>query len=216
MKLFFGKGKAVEEKIYAYLNYINETKNLFKRIITNFFEGKVTEKFNEEVLSVHFKESQADDLRREIECHLYGKALLPEFRGDILGLLEELDKLPNKCETVLFMINLQNMHIPQFLRDDFIELIDINLKSIDESINLVTTLFQAPKNVGAIVESLDKIESESDRKEREMIKKLFDAKEVETCEKILLKELILEIGSISDFGEMIGDMVNIINIKVKV
>ena len=95
-------------------------------------------------------------------------------------------------------------------------LIDINLKSIDESINLVTTLFQAPKNVGAIVESLDKIESESDRKEREMIKKLFDAKEVETCEKILLKELILEIGSISDFGEMIGDMVNIINIKVKV
>ncbi len=216
MKLFFGKGKAVEEKIYEYLNYIAEAKSLFKDIITKFFEGRITEKFDEEVFSVHFKEARADDLRRDIEYHLYGKALLPEFRGDILGLLEELDKLPNKCESVLFMINLQSLKVPEFLKEDFINLVDINLKSIDESITLVKSLFQNPKIVGEIVNKLDKIESESDGKEREMIKKLFDSKEVDKCDKILLKELILEIGSISDFGEMIGDMVNIINVKVKV
>ncbi|MBN1898714.1 MAG: DUF47 family protein [Spirochaetes bacterium] len=216
MKLFFGKGKLLEEKIFQYLNSILETRNLFKTTVMHYFEGKLSNKFCDEVLSVHFKEARADDLRRDIEHQMYGKALLPEFRGNILSLLEEIDKLANKCESILFMINLQNLIVPSFLKENFIKLIDINMRSIDESIKLVKTLFQNPKGVTELVKVVDRTESESDHVERDIIKKLFDSRKPDKADKILLKELLLEIGSISDFGERIADMVNIINIKVKV
>jgi|GEM_PF-340297 len=218
MKLFFGKGKIIEDKIYEYLNDVKDTKELFNKTIKRFFNGELKEhkQFIDEVISVHRKESRADDLRREIEESMYGKALLPEFRGDILRMMEALDKLPNKCESVLFMISLQNLSAPDSLKDEFVKLVDVNLESIDYAIKVVDTMFKNPSGLKEVIDKLDKIESASDKIERAMIEELFYSVKIEKCDKILLKELILEIGTISDYGEMIGDLINIINIKVKV
>ena len=74
------------------------------------------EDFDEAVSKVHRLEAACDDLRREIEYLLYGKALLPESRGDLLGLLETFDRLPNIAETVAFLFSCQKMLLPADLR----------------------------------------------------------------------------------------------------
>jgi len=217
MKLFFGKGKKVEEKIYEYLDYVIQTKDLFYKVIMHYLEGKLKDNFFEEsVYSVHFKESKADDLRREIECELYGKALLPEFREDVLNLLEVLDKLPNRCESVLFMISLEGIEVPNEMKEEFKSLIKVNVRSIVQTVDLVKALLSNPENVQKYVLIIDKTESESDKIERKMISELFKKIHIEKADKILLKDLILEIGSISDFAEKISDNVNMINIKTRV
>ena len=216
MKLLFGKGKIVEENIYKYLDIIKEEKKLFVDIITNYLNSNMPEKIMETVKFVHQYESQADDLRREIEHQLYEKALLPQFRGDILRLMEKLDKLPNQCQSILYDITLQNLKIPDDIKDDISKLIDENLKIFDSIFDLINSLFNDPKNVKIHAENIDKIESTSDRMERNIIKKLFASESIDKCDKILIKELISKIGHFSDFGQIIADVVIIINIKVRV
>ena len=43
-------------------------------------------------------------MRREIEVMMYSKALFPESRGDILTLLETIDRVPNQAEAVVRML----------------------------------------------------------------------------------------------------------------
>ena len=74
-------------------------------------------------------ESAADDMRREIELTLYGKALLPDSRGDVLGLLESFDRLPNMAETGLFALRCQRIQLPGDLVPLYKQLVDINLQS---------------------------------------------------------------------------------------
>ncbi len=215
MKLFIGKGKLVENNIYKYLDTIQEAKDLFKKLMENNLKGnkKIVSKSSDKI---HSFESSADDIRKDIEHLLYGKVLLPEFRRDLLNLLELIDKMPNKCESIIFMIDLQNLKVPKILKQDLLELVEINIKSIDRVVDAVKALLQKPKDLEPILDDLDKIESESDHKERDLIKKLFSSRSIDKADKILLKELILEIGSISDYGENIGDAITILNIKVRV
>jgi len=216
MKFFWGKGKKVEEEIYKFLEIVTEAKDKAHKAFLDYLKKNDIKILKKKANEVHFFEARADDIRREVEHHLYGKALLPEFRGNILSLMEAVDKLPNKCESILYMISLQNLKIPKKYVEDFQKLIKVNTEAVDASVKLIRTLFQNPSGVQAIVDEIDKLESASDKIERKMIENLFKQKKGNKCEKLLLKELILEIGSISDYAENIGDIVTIINIKMKV
>lgn len=45
-------------------------------------------------MQTHKFESKADDIREEIEALMLGKALIPESRRDIIGLLESINDIP--------------------------------------------------------------------------------------------------------------------------
>ncbi|MBU1078706.1 MAG: DUF47 family protein [Spirochaetes bacterium] len=216
MKFFFGKGKIVEENIFKYLDLIKKEKDLFTQCLEEYLKTNKLKHSAAKIGSVHSYESKADDMRREIELSMYNKALLPQFRGDIIRLLELIDKLPNKCESILYMISLQNLKIPKMLKEGFRKLIIKNAETFGAVHVLITSLFKNPKEVQAYGDKIDKIESASDAIERELISAMFSSKTIDKCDRILLKELVLEIGSISDYGEHIADMATIIHIKVKV
>ena len=55
--------------------------------------GPKTEEFESRIKTVAEYEHQADDLRKHIKTSLYAHALIPESRGDVLGLLENMDNL---------------------------------------------------------------------------------------------------------------------------
>lgn len=216
MKLVFGKGKKVEENIFNYLDVIRKEKEVFFKYISEYIQFNKLKHSKKKSTSVHFYESKADDLKRKIEIDLYSKSLLPEFRGDIIRLMERLDKLPNKCQSIIYMISLQKMKIPKKIKTSLLELVKINIKTIDEVYQLISALFRDPKRVQDYYKKIDQIESSSDKKEREIIAVIFSLDSIDKADCILLKELVLEIGSISDYGERIADMVTIINFKVRV
>ncbi|MEK0368345.1 MAG: DUF47 family protein, partial [Nitrosopumilus sp.] len=65
--------------------------------------GILRVRYHMEPFSVTERKNPAPS-RREIEISLYEKALIPESRGDILGLLEAVDRIPNKAESVAFQM----------------------------------------------------------------------------------------------------------------
>ena len=212
MVFFWKKKDNIQTMLQQYFSQCDRCYGLFKESSDAYRKSGLGEHFTASVEKAHEAESAADDLRREIELTLYGKALLPESRGDLLGLLESFDKLPNIAETILFTIQCQGIEVPDVLMDCYKQLVDINLQSYYLARKAVDALFDNPKITLHATKEVDDKESESDRKERKLIKTIF-AGEWDMGTKMMLKELALLIGTISDRAETTADRIGIIAIK---
>jgi uncharacterized protein len=212
MVLFWKKQETIERMLSEYFEQCDLCYELFEKAFACYFSVGQGEAFEASVNRTHEAESRADDLRREIEFTLYGKALLPESRGDLLGLLEAFDQLPNIAETSLFAVRCQGMILPEDLAGDFKHLIDLNLQAYYLVRRAVDELFNNPKVTLHTTKEVDDKESESDRLERVMIRRIF-ARDTDNGTKLLLKELVLLIGRISDTAESTADRISIIAIK---
>lgn len=216
MKLFFGKGKIVEQKILEYLEQINEEKVIFEKTILKYLKEKEKIKLKKRIIDVHTRESRADDIKREIVSLMYSQALLPDFRQNVMEMVERLDEIPNKMEMILFILEIENLKIPRVIYQDIKSLINKGMISIDRTIDAVKALLRNPGKVEEIINDIDIVESDSDKLERKIIKEIFKLKMVSDISRILLRDFVIEIAAIPDFAEHAGDIINIINMKVKV
>ena len=212
MALFFSKTNKLLEMLEGYLEKVTECIDLAKKALLLYIDKGCCEKFDELVTKTHMAESCSDDLRREIEILLYEKALMPESRGDILGLLETVDKVPNKAESVTFQIQTEALRIPDEFKPELRKIINMNFDIFADVKRAIRAVFNDIGEVRRITNEIDKKESGSDSMERDLIKKLFSSN-INIGEKILLKELIIEIGSISDRAENVADRLNIMAVK---
>ena len=212
MALFFSKKNKFLEMIEGYLGKVTECMEQAQRTLFLYIDKGSCEEFDGLVTKTHMAESCSDDLRREIEILLYEKALMPESRGDILGLLETVDKVPNKAESVTFQIQTEALRIPDEFKPELRKIINMNFDIFADVKRAIRAVFNDIGEVRRITNEIDKKESGSDSMERDLIKKLFSSN-INIGEKILLKELIIEIGSISDRAENVADRLNIMAVK---
>ena len=214
MKFLFKKQKSIIDRIEKYFEQVERCRDEFRKCIETLIREKHSKQHSIMVAKVHSEESIADDLRREIECELYQKALIPESRGDVLGLIETIDRIPGNFESICYQICLQQVVVPEKIVDELLILVDTNLESLDILRN-VTTGFFYNKDVIQELRRIDKKESESDVIERKLIEKIFKMK-IDLAEKILLKDIVINIGNISDFAETAGDRLSLAIIKRQV
>ena len=212
--MFWDKTKRVETMLADYFDRCDRCFRQFDEAFELYFSKGPTEEFDEAVGKVHRLEAACDDLRREIEYLLYGKALLPESRGDLLGLLETFDRLPNIAETVAFLFSCQKMLLPADLHPAYKDLLRVNIEAYELARRTVETLMTNPKATLHVTKDVEHKESESDRLERDLIRAIY-SRDIAMGEKFALKEAVLLIGSISDRAETLADRVAIIAIKRK-
>jgi predicted phosphate transport protein (TIGR00153 family) len=213
--IFWKRQNKIEKMILGYLAEVGKCVEMFKESMGNYFVKGLKGKLKKLLGETHSFESKADDIRRDIERLLYQKELIPESRGDILGLLEALDPVPNKFESVLLQIYLQKIVFPEDLIENIKELIKINIDAYWLLDKAVKSLFNRSLSAKDIVKDIDEVESKSDKIERKLIKQIFE-KDIDNGTKLLFKEVVLEIGSISDRIENVADRINIITIKQQI
>ena len=209
---FWKKERQVEQNIEEYLVETERCLAAFDEAFEAYFSEGLSEKMEQLVEKVHHRERSADDKRREIETTMYGKALIPESRGDILGMLEALDLIPNQCESVLYQIWTQDLIVPDQFVAKVKQLIRVNIDSYGVLCQTMRDLFGKIKQIPQGAARITDKEAESDHIERTLIKEIFQS-DLEKADKILLKELVLQIGAISDRAENAADRLR--NIAVK-
>ena len=215
MNFFWKKQQAIEDMIRQYLEAADACADKFADTFNAYADKGITPDVEALAEDTHGHESRADDIRRSIERELYGKALVPESRGDILGILEAIDRIPNKMESVLYQILLQQLSIPQEYIEDFKTLISINVEAYNLTTHAFLLLLDDMKEAIAQTDKVDARESESDRVERRLIRSIFSSS-MDGAAKILIKELVLEIGAISDRAEDACDRIALVAIKRQV
>ena len=201
---FWRKERQVQQAIEDYLVETEHCVSGFAEAMETYLDQGLGKPFEALVEKVHLRERAADDRRRAIETQMYDKALIPESRGDILGMLEALDLIPNQCESVLYQIWTQKLVMPSQFIDTFRDLVLINIDSYRETCHAMRDLLSKIHRIVDRTETITDKEAMSDDTERTLIRAIFDA-EIDKADKILFKELVLEIGSISDRAENAAD-----------
>ncbi len=214
-KLLFKKEDRLESLIYDYLKALEQTEEYFLKAFETCLASPHCEAFHFLINQTHKAESKADDIREEIKSIMYGKALIPDSRGDVMGLLEAMDRIPHLLERVLYMIQTQKINIPEFLIPDLKDLIRISLESCDLMGDQVEALFKKKQGIRALLKTIDVNESHCDHIERRMITRIFES-ELDPFDKLQLKELVVEIGNISDEADRVSKRINIISMKRRV
>jgi predicted phosphate transport protein (TIGR00153 family) len=215
-KFLFKKEHHIERLIYAYLDNIKFSQESFANALGEcFLHGEKRENFSFFLKQTHKYESKADDQRQEINDLMYGKALIPDSRGDIMGLLAALDVIPHLFENVLYMIQTQRLHLPEMLKVDLQALVDLCLETCDLLYRQTEGLFKKSGRVRELLHTIDTNESHCDHFERTLITKLFDS-QIDPFLKLQLKDLILEIGEIANQADRVSKRINIISMKRRV
>lgn len=212
--MLWKKEQSIIDKIEGYLDQVDTCRNHFRKCI----EKLLLEPDNDEnqiiVEEVHRSESKADDLRRDIELQLYQRALIPESRGDVLGLLETMDAIPGMFQSLCYQFLLERIVIPEQFRERYLHLVEVNIKSYDLVRQAVLGLF-FKKEVKELTDLVDTVESDSDRIERDLIRDIFSGK-LDKADKILLKEIVINTGDISDLAEKVKDRLNLAIVKRRI
>jgi uncharacterized protein Yka (UPF0111/DUF47 family) len=112
----FGRTKALEVDIDVFINKLSESTLLFKHAINLYLIEGHSEQFDQQQKHLNEFESQADDLRRNIEVQLYSEMLIPDARGDVLALLENLDAVHGILQGTLWSFAIENPDIPEEYR----------------------------------------------------------------------------------------------------
>lgn len=214
-RFLFKKEQQVEQLIYGYLANLKMVKENFIKAINVFFEKGFCEDFDFLIEQTHKLESKADDTRYDIETLMYAKALIPESRGDILGLLEAIDQIPGIFELILYMMQTQRLAIPDFLIMDVRELVGVSLECCDLLIKEVEVLFRKSGDIRSLVSTIDSNESHCDHIERRIITRIFDS-DLDPFQKLQLKEMVIQLGEISDQTDRVSRRVYIISVKRRV
>jgi predicted phosphate transport protein (TIGR00153 family) len=161
----------------------------FREAMETYMQKGLGEDFDFLVERTHRAESKADDQRREIERHMYSEGLLPESRGDILGFLETMDRVPNDAESTLFMISKQRIELPAALEPEFRALAEVTVESTDLLLGLARRIFSAKEDFLEVVKQIDEKESHCDHIERRLIDLTFGSSEIEDFVKLQLRDL---------------------------
>lgn len=206
--MFKNMQKEIQQQIFDYCDTVLDCLATFEQAVRQYCDTPDRAQAKETFQTVHKAESRADDMRRNIEVVMYTKALFPESRGDILRLLETMDRVPNQAEAAVRRIWNQHTTIPQEYHARVLRLVDLSVQTGQAMVDAVRELFTNYTNATVAVGRIDELESDADHVQNELIENIF-AQRKKTVEALLLRDLVDEIAHISDRAEVVGDHIRI-------
>lgn len=211
MSLFFKKTKKLELQIDEYLDLVIKGGLIFKLGIKCYLEN-MTEEFESHLKELRKIEERADDLRRNIEVKLYTRTLIPEARGDVLGLLESCDKVLNITTENLLEFSVEIPEVLENLKHDFLELSESSISCLENTVSGIRSYF---KNIDAVRDYVTKVQfyKKETNKIAERMKRNIFRGEIELSRKIHIRYFTFHIERIAEQSEDVCDRLSIAIIK---
>ena len=151
-------------------------------------------------------------LRRAIEGQLYTDMLIPDSRGDVLSLLEDINYLLGLAEDIFLAITVENPQIGDEYREEFRLLTSTSVKSIEEIGTLRAAFF---RNITAVRDHLGKVsfhEEEADQIAVRLKRRIFSS-DLKLENKMHLRYFVDKLDRLADEAEDVGDWLAIYTIK---
>ena len=208
----FDRTRDLEIQIDQFLDALSESAIVFKHAVDVYLTKGYTEEFAQKHEHVDQLESQADRLRRAIEIQLYTQTLIPESRGDVLGLLENLDNIINLIEGVLWSFDIEKPDIPENCKDGFRELVAMTCEAVEAVVLASRAFFRNIEAVGDHGHKVLFFETEADKASTHLKRTIFEL-ELGIGHKMHLRGFVENIDDVADWAEDVADRLAIYVIK---
>jgi predicted phosphate transport protein (TIGR00153 family) len=196
----------------VFLDKVSESGLLFKSGVDAYMSDNI-ESFEKKIEEIIEAEHDGDALRRDLEETLYVQTLIPESRGDVLELLENMDALLDRFKGALWKFNIERPQLIKEFDDDFRELTSIVVEAVEAIVRSSRAFF---KNVSSVADHLHKVpywESQSDKIASKLQQTIFRRESLSLSEKLQLRDFVRHIDKIADRAEDVSDKLRIYVIK---
>jgi predicted phosphate transport protein (TIGR00153 family) len=139
--------------------------------------------------------------------------LIPEQRGDVLGLLESTDKVLNSCKAVLFQFAVERPDIPEEYKQDYTDLADTSISAVECMISAVRAYFSEFQMVRDNINKTLFFEKESDKLADKLKRSIFANDKLDLSAKMHIRYFVYHIDQIADAAEDVCDRLSIAVIK---
>jgi len=209
----FKHAKKSIDLIEQFLTLIDQGSLIFKDGVKNYLLGN-RESFEDNLKTLANLSSDADIKKRELENILYTQSLMPQLRGDILKLVEELNNIIDLAKTNLFEFDVEVPFIPGELHADLTKLTELSVFSIESLIPAARAYFRNPDSVKEHLHRVYLYEKEADKLAASIKRKVFqDIPQLKLSEKFHLRYFTLHIEILSDVAQHAADLLSIMAIK---
>ena len=212
MLSIFKSTRNVIKQLDDFFDAIDQSSLLFSEGVANFLSGK-QERFSDNLEKVKSLEHDADNLRRSIENDLYSHSLMPEYRSDVLRLLDKMDELIDRSKENLMRFDIEHPEFPEKMHDEFKELAEASSKSIAALVIGTRQYFNEIKKVKDQLHRVYFYERKADDLADNLKRQLFSDATMDLAQKQHLRYFIEHTEKLSDRAELVADMVSIYAIK---
>lgn len=209
----FGKTKSIENQIDNFLDKISEG-GIYFEMGFNFYldHGGINELCQEKLNQLRDLEDRCSALRRTIATELYTEMLIPDARGDVLSLLQDLFYLIDVLEDNFREFLIEQPQIPETNKQDFKELTKIVVNSLECVIAAARCYFRNPLEVRSHIHKISLYENESDKIATRLKTSIFNS-DLPLANKMQLRDAVNVIDEMADNAEDVGDWLAIYTIK---
>ena len=196
--------KELIDSINAFLDNILKINVLFKTLLENYFEKNFQEvdKITNEISDL---ESQCDKIRREVERKIYQETLIPDLRGDVLGMLENLDKIPGQIQANAHSFNTEKPNVDEELNSNFLKLCDYASECISLLIDGSRNFFIDKKVTIEKCLQVSKVESRADKVSTELKNIIFSNNDNGLATKVHLRYFVEIMDEVANLSEDVAD-----------
>ncbi len=202
----------IEKQINDFLDQVSRSGLVFQNGSRFYLKGEY-ENFDKVLADISDIEHKGDDLKRSIIEHLHTKTLIPESRGDVLELLENMDSLLDRFKGALWRFEIERPEIhPEFI-DDFRELINGVVAAVECIVKSARAFFT---DIAGVRDQLHKVsfwETQCDKLSTRLRTAIFRKEDIRLSNRMLLSDLVRHIEKISDRAEDVADRLNVYVIK---
>ncbi len=213
MHMFGSKSRELMENIEGYLAFITTASLHFEEAMKEYLQGRI-EQFEERRKEVAVLERKGDDELKAVKYKLYAFMLIPDTRGDVYKLMNDLDAVLNYAKKMLLELSIEKPVFPEFIKDDFFRMSESSVKSVGSLVRGVRAFFSHTKQVEDHVNKVSFYEKEVDKLEEQIKRKAFDSGEIrELSRKVQIRYFAERIALLSDISEEIARNLLIYTVK---
>ncbi|MDY0215848.1 MAG: DUF47 family protein [Bacteroidales bacterium] len=199
--------------IESFIVKSDDSAKIFKKGVSSYLENDM-ENLKVSLSEIHKTEAEADKLKRDIEKTLTKHALIPEYRSDVLGILEKMDDIIDTAKENLLQFEVERPFIPRELHADILDLTNMSCACVVEVNNATRMFFEDVGRVKEITKNVRFHERNADKLALKIKRQVFqEMPELSLAEKAHIRYFTLHIENISDIAEDLSDMVQILAIK---
>jgi len=208
----FGRTRDLEGQIDGFLDKLSESTVMFRLGVRTYLKEGANDEFETKLKAVNKLESESDNLRRNIEKELYTHTLIPDARGDVLGLIETLDHVMSLYEGVLWSLSIEKPDIPGELTPGYKKLTNMVVQASDALVHAARSFFRTPHAVSDYNHKVMIFEKEADKISTQLKQDIFDS-DLELARKAHLRNFVEQIDNVADWAEDVADRLAIYAIK---
>ena len=208
----FARTRELEHIIDRLHDKIIEIAMVFKDAVDVYLKEGCSDNYRRTSKKIKIIEHDSDTLRREIESRLYEQNLIPDMRGNILQLVENLDRVVNLFDEVAHKFYIERPDIPEIYHKQLKTLVS-QVSDCAENMAIASrAFFRDLVTLRDYSQKVYLLENQSDKTSARLREAVFNS-ELELAHKIQINTFVEEVADIADLAEDCIDALLIFAIK---